>query len=52
MRKFEIQRVISNYLVEFPEVINKPMLTVEMKKLKLQHKFGNWQNENGGGRKN
>ena len=47
MRKFEIQRVILNYLVEeeivsedkieIPEVI--PMPTVEMRKLELQHKL-------------
>ena len=49
MRKFEIQRVILNYLVEeeivsedkieIPEVMPIPMPTVEMRKLELQHKL-------------
>ena len=49
MRKFEIQRVILNYLVEeeivsedkieIPEVIPMAMPTVEMRKLELQHKL-------------
>ena len=49
MRKFEIQRVILNYLVEeemlsedkieIPEVMPMAMPTVEMRKLELQHKL-------------
>ena len=56
MRKFEIQRVILNYLVEeeivsedkieIPEVMPIPMPTVEMRKLELQHKLEIRENEN------